>query len=427
MILRSVAASTWLRTGLLLTFLNVAAGALGYVYQVLMGRLLSAEDFSLFSALMALAAICSAPLNALVMLLARRVSEFRALGEARQARGLYARTLAWLCGMGLVFAGMLAFWLPAVQAYVKAPRPLDVWLFSGATFVGFLTLVNNGFLQGLQRFAWLGGIAISGVLVKIIVSVALIAGRQAGVVGGLLGVLVSSLLVWAAGGWAIAGVLPRGCGREAVKATVFPWRCYLPATVANFSLTLLAQIDMVLVNRYFEAGQASQYAAASILGKAVLYLPGGLVLALFPFVAERHARTEDSWHMLIEATLATLVMCGAGAFFYAACGPWLVRVLYGPAYAEAGRLLAWYGFVMLPVALVTVAENFLLAKGRTLFTWIVLVLAPIEMAVIHARHPDLWAVIAVIGGSAAVLALVGFGMLWRIAAPSRWNRSASPG
>lgn len=415
--LRALTGSAWLRSGMLLTGLNLAAGALGYVYQVLMGRLLTPADFTLFTALMALAVICSAPLSALVMLLARRVSAFRAAGDLGRGRGLYGRTTVAMLLLGLVLAGLLVACRGPIQGYLKAPRPLDLWLFGTATFVGFLAAVNSGFLQGLQRFAWLGGLGIASVLVKIAASIVLIVAFHAGAAGALGGVLAAAVLVWACGGFVIMRSLPVAVTGAAGPATPFPWRSFLPATLANFALAALTQVDMVLVNRYFDTGLASQYAAASILGKAVLYLPGGLVLALFPLVAEQHARRQDSRGMITQAALATLAMCGAGAVFYALCGPWLVGLLYGPAYAEAGGLLAWYGFAVLPMALVVVAENFLLAQGRTLFVWLFLVIAPIEVAVIHVWHPGLRTVIAIVAGCSTVLAVLGYAILWRSLRP----------
>ena len=86
--LRHSASSAWLRSGLLLTGLNLAAGGLGYVYQVLMGRLLTPADFALFTALMALAVICAAPLNALVMLLASCHAARTCGGQGRQGEVL---------------------------------------------------------------------------------------------------------------------------------------------------------------------------------------------------------------------------------------------------------------------------------------------------------------------------------------------------
>jgi O-antigen/teichoic acid export membrane protein len=183
--------------------------------------------------------------------------------------------------------------------------------------------------------------------------------------------------------------------------------------IASVAFTAMTQLDMVLVNHYFDADQAGQYAAASVLGKAVLYLPGGLVIALYPMVAGRHAARQGSSHLLAQSALAALMVCGAAALLYWLLGPWLVGLLYGAAYAPAGDLLALYGWAVLPMALVMVAEHFLIAQGRVLFAWLFLAIAPLQLLAIHLWHPNLPSVILVVGGGGAVMALVGYGMLLR--------------
>jgi O-antigen/teichoic acid export membrane protein len=62
------------------------------------------------------------------------------------------------------------------------------------------------------------------------------------------------------------------------------------ALLAVFAFTPLTQADMVLVNRYFPAQDAAGiYASAAVLGKAVMYIPGAIILALFPMVSEQYA------------------------------------------------------------------------------------------------------------------------------------------
>jgi O-antigen/teichoic acid export membrane protein len=175
----------------------------------------------------------------------------------------------------------------------------------------------------------------------------------------------------------------------------------------------MTQLDMVLVNYYFPSEQAGLYAAASVLGKAVLYLPGGLVIALFPMVAENHTKGEASARLFIQVTVVTASLIGLAALVYWWLGPWLITLLYGQAYAGAGELLSWYGLAILPMALVMVAENFLIAKGRVLFAWLFLGIAPLQLLAIHLWHADLLNVIVILGTSGAVLMALGFGTLWR--------------
>src|SRR5512135_3811521 len=67
-----VHASVWMFAG------GIAGGVLGYAFQVLLGRMLSTQEYGLFCAIMALFAVLAAPLSTLTMVVARKVSEYRA-------------------------------------------------------------------------------------------------------------------------------------------------------------------------------------------------------------------------------------------------------------------------------------------------------------------------------------------------------------
>ena len=163
----------------------------------------------------------------------------------------------------------------------------------------------------------------------------------------------------------------------------------------------------------FSPEDAGVYAAASVLGKAILYLPSGLVLALFPLVAENHAMKKSSAAMLKEVVFFTGLICGLAAITYYVLGEWIIDILFGAKYVGAGELLRWYGVAIFPMALVMVAEHFLIAKGRVLFAWLFLLMAPIQWLVISYWHTDLLNVIAVMGACGSALVIVGYGMLWK--------------
>jgi O-antigen/teichoic acid export membrane protein len=300
----------------------------------------------------------------------------------------------------------------ALRDYLRAPDAVPIWILSMLLVASAFLALNNAFLQGSQHMGWLGGLLVVGALGKIFFGVALVS-LGYGATGAMLGVLCATAATWLAGLALMRPSLPKGHPSGAETGGSFPVAAIVPVLIASVAFTGMTQLDMVLVNHYFDADQAGQYAAASVLGKAVLYLPGGLVIALYPMVAGRYASRQGSAHLLVQSALAVLIVCGSAAAVYWLLGPWLVGLFYGAAYAPAGELLALYGWAVLPMALVMVAEHFLIAQGRVLFAWLFLAVAPLQLLVIHLWHPDLRSVILVIGAGGAVMALVGYGMLLR--------------
>ena len=404
--------SRLLRAGLWMSLAGVAGGALGYLFQVLMGRLLSPADFALFSAVMALGMFASSPMSALTMVVSRQVASFVSLDHNGQLWPLYTSVFRGIVFGAVILLACTTLAQDALQSYLHAPDATPIWILYSLLVAVAVVALNTAFFQGYQSMGWLGGLGVAGVLAKLCLAVAFVS-FGFGATGALLAALCATLVTALVGLARLRPMLPNSPESAATSSTTFPLAAIAPVFIANVAFTAMTQLDMVLVNHYFDASQAGHYAAASVLGKAVLYLPGGLVIALYPMVAGRYSARQGSSQLLVQSALAVLIVCGSAATVYWLLGTWLVGLLYGAAYAPAGELLELYGWAVLPMALVMVAEHFLIAQGRVLFAWLFLAVAPLQMLVIHLWHPDLRSVILVIGVGGSVMAILGYGLLLR--------------
>jgi O-antigen/teichoic acid export membrane protein len=269
-----------------------------------------------------------------------------------------------------------------------------------------LLIANNTFLQGMQYFFWLGFIPAANVLLRMACC-----GLLAGILGyGLSGALIAfaaATMICVFLGASILISLTPQTSRQKPALPTFPYALIPPVTAAMFGLTSMTQIDLVLVNRYFNPEIASQYALAAVLGKAVLYLPTGLVSVILPVVAAGHARQQSGSQQAWQAILATLGLAGGAAVGCSFLGPWFVAQLYGEKYGDAGRLLAFYGPAMVPMGVALVTQVFVVAKGRPLFSWIIAATAICEIGMLNAWHPSLEAVLATIAVFNTGLAILG--------------------
>lgn len=409
---RSLGESPLLRASVWLTVANLLVGLMGYIYQILMGHMLIPGEFALFSAIMALFMFSISPLGAMFMVISRRVSTLRARNQTEGLRSFYWRSHEVLFGAAVLFLLLLWTLIGPAQDWLKATDSTPIWLFGASLIFAAFYLINNAFFQGLQRFGWLGSTGILLVGLKIGLSVSLI-GLGLGVSGALLGFLVATAFTWMVGVVITNRDLPQIGTRYRPPIEPIPLHSILPVLVANVAFAAMTQLDMVLVNAFFSSEEAGLYAAASVLGKAVLYLPGGLVLALFPLVAENHANDRGSALLLMQAVVLVAGSCGLVALAYWFLADWIIPLFYGAAYTAAADLLRWYGVAVLPLTLVMVAEYFLIAKGRVLFAWLFLAIAPLQILAIASWHEELWQVITAMGICGALLTIIGYSMLWR--------------
>ena len=375
---------------MLLTVAAIIAGALGYVFQILMGRLLPDEEFAVFSALNALSMVFGSPLAALVMLIARRVASLQAAGEEGALPAMYRFWQTRVVAVCLVLAGLLAWGMPVVQGFVKTTDVIALWLFFGIVALNALVVVNLAFFQGLHRFGWLSGLAILIVIVKIASSVSLIVVADWGVRGALAGMLIAAGLTWAFG----RGILRRDFANveppTETRPHGFPWVEAGPVLSATVGFAVLSQLDVPLANRFFEPSVASAYAAAAVLGKAVLYIPGGLVMALFPMVAANETNEQQrsfSGVLLRQSLLVTLILCGAAAFVYSLAAEPLIHAVYGLRYPQAAGILRLYGWAMVPLSMALVLKHFFIASSTVGYSWLVGIAALLLVLLVVTRHP----------------------------------------
>jgi O-antigen/teichoic acid export membrane protein len=400
-----------LSSGFLMSSFGILGGLLGYVFQILMGRLLTPKDFALFGALMGISAFVLSPLGALVMIVSKKVSIFIVNNQLIELLIYYNKINILSLKIVLFSLIMVSLFFNEFQNFFKLTEILPFIFFVSLIFFAVLQAINNAFLQGKKLFYLLGGIGLFGVIIKILISAILIViGMDLN--GVFVGVIVSMFIVWFLSGRFIIDRAPLvKLQLPDIKNQGLNFKIILPVMLANVAFVMMTQLDVVLVNYYFDSDLAGEYAAASVLGKAVLYLPGGLVTVLYPMVVEQHAMSKASSHLLFQAVSATMFACSLAALIYWFFGPALVNFFYGGKYILAGKYLSLYGFAILPMALVMVAEHFLIAKGRVLFAWIFLIIAPLQLLAINFYHQDIESVIYIIAAGGVFMCIIGYGML----------------
>ena len=406
-------ASAWLFIG------GIAAGILGYAFQILMGRMLSTAEYGLFSAIMALFTVLATPLATLMMVISRKVSEYRAKYDNGSITHFYRSISIRTAIYGALILCVYLFFTPQIQIYLRAPSIIPVYLLGALLFLMLLPNINNAFLQGLQSFVWLSASGSFNVLIKIIFAVLLI-WLGYGISGALFGTIFAFIASWLITYSALKRPLAEGKGHT-FQTSHLSIKPAIPVLAANVTLATLSQLDIVLVNYYFAAHEASNYAAAAVLGKAVMYLPGGIALALFPMVAENHARGQASVKLLLQALTLVAILCGAGAAFYYLFGEWLIGLLYGQEYREAGEVLRYYGFAFLPITMVAVMEHFLVAKGRVMFVYLAIIFIPLTILFVYWFHSSLLMVLGIMALFGSLMLLLGIGMLWHASRKSKLN------
>ena len=388
---------------------TIGGGVLGYVFQVLMGRMLSVIDYGLFVTLMALLSVVGVPLGTLSMVVSRRASDYRARNQPERLAAMFWWINQRVLWIGLAAALCTLPFTPFLRDYANLESLVPTLIFLLLTFVFLFGPVNIAFLQAQQNFRWLAiyGLTVHGFKVFFCVTL-VFAGFKLN--GALMGMVLATTATWMLTYFPLRSVVTQPIGAKQIKDHL-SFMGAIPVLIANLSFAVMTQLDLLLVNHYFDSHQAGVYAAAAILGKAVMYLPAAITIAMFPMVAENESRSQSSVQLFINAMILTAGLSISGAVFYFLFADGTMALFYGQKYPGSAELLKYYGFAMLPMTLIMVAEHFLIAKGRVVFAYLMIVGIPFLLFAAHNYHDRLIDMVYILAAGGWGLAMLGCGVI----------------
>jgi O-antigen/teichoic acid export membrane protein len=399
---RLVASDDLLHHGSIMAGATVVSGGLNYAYQLFMGRMLGPEQYGVFGALFALFYLVNVLGRGVRFSATRFTTELAGEGASLAAfqREFLRRSFLFSTA---VFVLVLAA-APPLSAFLDVDVALLAVAVVGAAPFGLALTANFGTLQGLQWFAPLGGYKILLAAAKLAFGVALVLLGH-GVFGAFGALGLSSLVVFVVTTYH----LRRGLPTPSTSLDFDYRRAYrytFPAVLAGFCLTVPTTVDVILAKAFFPSRAAGLYAAASVLGKVLVFLPMGISTALFPKVS-RDGDADAATALFDRAILYTSLIAGVGAAAFWLFPDLVLTAFYGPAYADAEPVLRWYGAAILAFALSTTALNFQLARDRIRFVYLFTLLSIVEIGLMWAFHGSLLQFVRILLVVNVVLFVVG--------------------
>ncbi len=332
-----------------------------FVFHIYMSRNLGADGYGALTALVSLLWLLSIPTMTIQASLAQFIAAETAVGAHATAHAFFTGGLrrvtvfAGLAGLGVVAATR------PLAAYLHLDDARPVVVLAGLVALSLMAPVFWAGLQGLRLFRALGG--------TILVSLAIKCGLGIGLVllGGAVSSAMLALLAAAAAALVLAHLFLRRAWVTGAAAGPAPdfrpvWQYAVPVSLGFIALAPYANLDIILARHYLSTAEAGHYASTMILGKAFLFLPVGIVLALFPNVAHAVARAEDPRAYLWPALGFGAALSLAGAIVCLLAPGLLARVLVRSPEPAILPLIRAIGFVMTPAGLATILLQYHLAR-----------------------------------------------------------------
>ena len=346
----------------------IGVGGINYLFQIVIGRTLTIEEYGTVNSLLSLTSIISVPGTILAMIISKQISIALAKGNTSAVKSLARIFIIATCliGLGLVLIEIcLSGWIGRYLHVNETGYVVICCVISGLT----ITLQSfAGTIQGMQKFFEYGFQSFITAICKIGFSVLLIiSGFQVG--GPLWGMLIAQVATLCY----CMRVLQRAFSGENyipvdIKQTL--WDCSRDLWVialGQLNISILTNCDLILVKRFFDETDAGIYSAAIIIARLVMYVSTMLIYVLFPKVANQTAQGKDTQKLFLKSLVANLVIIAAGCAGIALLGKWIIQLFLGNAYLQSYDMIKIALVYIVPVSVFTIITNYVSATDKVCF------------------------------------------------------------
>jgi O-antigen/teichoic acid export membrane protein len=350
----------WRDSALMTLGIGVANG-FNLLYQIGMGRFLSADEFGLLSAGLGLLNMVLLPLGVVALAMTRAVSLLDQQGAGLTIWKLIKQWSLRLGGVGIVVSILIILFADSIRHDFQLERIAPVYLFAGVLCLTLLRPVVFATLRGMECFiAWSSATLILAV------------GRL--IFGVLLVVIVSAYAGWALLGHGLGVGIALVCGVVFIKrqvehtskteVAVPKLEAFIARSIIGLAgLALFTMGDVVLVRRYFPE-VSGLFAYASIIGHLILIIPQAMCGALFPKVVKASGYERGQ---LIRRTFGGMLCLVIGLSTVVALGAsFLLGLLFGSEAISplSVKWLQWVSISMIPVSILQFQVQMALAVHR---------------------------------------------------------------
>ncbi|MDD1767238.1 MAG: oligosaccharide flippase family protein [Methanomassiliicoccales archaeon] len=364
---------------------TLIGGGCDYLFQILMGRSLGPESYSELNALLSIFYIVIVPTQAIGTFLARYTSKFKAEGNHGGIAWLMRKALVYALVLGVLIVLGLLIAMPHLIKFISLTSTLPVFILMAGVLIVMVAPVGYGPTQGLQRFHLSGLYGVAGPLGKLVFGLILTAAGF-GVAGAIGGVVVGSFFATIVGLLAVKDYFMKPRVPVSKDETTVMSKYVLTVTAAIAGWAILINIDIFMARQYLPPYEAGLYSVASVLGKVIYFLSGGVCSVLLPKVSDYHARKKRTIEMMRVSALLTFSITIIVAIAYLLFPTPILDFLYGNVYVDAAPVLSVLGLAMVFFSLCGLFLNYGLAIASRFYVTIFSIFTVLQVALIMMFH-----------------------------------------
>ena len=383
------------------------------IYRLIIARGLSITDLAILGSLISLFTITAIPFSAFTTMVVRYSSMYRAQDKLDKLRVLLHHLFKHNVVISLSFALLIFIFRHNFSAFLKLDSDTYIIFIAVIMFFSGILPVIYGSLQGLEKFYWMGSISIVNGITKILATIIfLMLGWR--IVGALSGFLLATLLCTFLSLVPIRRIFTFVKNKLTKEKLDFKKMYFylIPTVLFNLAIYTLIDIDMILVKHYFSGIDAGYYALAQIIGKIIFFLPGAIVIVMFPRISSLHTQDREHLEVLKKALFFSAGLCLLGVAWYNLFPTFTLKILTGKTYHQSIQLGRLFCIAMSFFSLTNLLSFYHLSISNFRFIKYLIIAALLQIVAIVLFHQSLFIVLVILCINAMVAFIVNFRLVF---------------
>ena len=357
------------KNSLLIFALFMVANVFNFLFQIAMGRALTVEEYGTENALFSFVNIIT--IGSAVMTIA--ASKLAAENEAENNHEVYKyirqayKRLTLLIILVVTIIGIVSVFFLKKSWKVDASLLIIMILMALSTQ---LPAVIRGVLQGRELFLAYGFQNIIYSVSRLTFSYLLVIlgmgiyGLEAGFLLANLFTFIYCLIVVNRNKTAIEN---EKSSDVASDSEIYANKVFFDSFLIYLCVIVLANADLLLAKSFLDGESAGLYASAANLARIAFYVSTAITSAMFPVIVRQKKNHESTMQLLLKALLYGAIITILTTLGLIIVGRPIFEMLFGTKYAGALEYLPFAGYYIVPVCLLTIYSNYVMAIGKKTF------------------------------------------------------------
>lgn len=383
------------------------ANIFAYFVNLMMLRLLSVSDYGLLTSLNSLLVLFGIFQTSFTNLFVRYTAEFEGKSDAEGSKRLMEVGVKVVIAFSVILLVIQILLIDPLAHFIHVSQKELLVLMFLTIFISINSSLPYGIIQGKMKFILNSFLIIISQVLRFILGILLIyVGYR--VFGAIGATFISSLVVFIGlsiylyrihySSHKLSSILDeKKFIKEFIKST---YAFFLSA----IGMTLLSNADILLVRHLMGEEASGQYAAISLMGKAIFYLTAPINFVFFPLIAYKHGRKEHLFQTLALALAVVTLGTTAISFVYFVF-PNVILAIFAPGerYEILAPYLGIFSLYILIFSLASLFNNFFLSIGKTGVYKITLVASILQIVLLFLFHESFYQIIGILFGVSFLL------------------------